>query len=148
MRWFKKQATALPPGVGTDEITIWNRAAMEGGGTSPRAGDRALVDLLQFHNVSMDGGVLHGYEVRSEAEIAAAIAGYRYFALDGAAAAVEWLVAEASTVDLESDEEAAERLELEGEERYAKAVPADATLVAAFENRYRKEPEAFAPVGG
>ncbi|MDX6275340.1 MAG: hypothetical protein QOJ92_2550 [Frankiales bacterium] len=95
----------------------------------------------------MNGGVLHGYEVQSEAEVAAAVAAYRYFGLDQAAAAVEWLVAEASDVDLDSDTDAAERLEVEGDARYAAAVPTDATLVEAFERRYRAEPEAFAPVG-
>lgn len=147
MRRFKKQTSTPTPASG-DQVTIWNRAAMERGGTSPRAGDRALADLLHFHNVSMNGGVLHGYEVRTEVEMAAAIAGYRYFGLDEAAAAVEWLVGEASGVDLDTDSEAAERLEFEGDERYANAVPTDAALVAAFEHRYSAEPEAFAPVSG
>jgi hypothetical protein len=145
MRWFKK-APAMPPTVSTDRDSIWNRAAMQGGGTSLRPGDRALADLLRFHSLSMNGGVLHGDEVRSEDEVAAAIAGYRYFGLDQAAAAVEWLVAEASGVDLEGDLDAAERLEVEGDARYAAAGPTDATLVEAFERRYRAEPEAFAPV--
>lgn len=121
---------------------------MEEGGTSPRAGDRALADLLRFHNVSMNGGVLHGVGVRSQHEVAAAVAGYRYFGLDGAADAVEWLVAEASGIDLANDLDAAERLEVEADERYSSAVPTDDTLVRAFEHRYRDRPEEFAPVSG
>ena len=148
MRWFKKQAPAVPPPVSSDYDTVWNRAVMEEGGTSPRAGDRALADLLRFHSVSMNGGVLHGLEVRSDDEVSAAVAGYKYFGLDQAAAAVEWLVAAASANDLDNHHEAAERLEIEGDERYAKAVPTDATLVTAFEHRYRDNPEEFAPVSG
>jgi hypothetical protein len=148
MRWFKKQAPAVPATVGSDQDTVWNRATMEAGGTSPREGDRALADLLRFHSLAMNGGVLHGYEICSEEQVAAALAGYGYFGLDEAVAAVAWLVAEASGVDLESDQDAAERLEVEGDERYARAVPTDAALFAAFELRYRDHADAFAPVSG
>jgi hypothetical protein len=117
---------------------------------APGPGDRALADLLQFHSLAMNGGVLHGYEVLSSDDsrhqVAAAIAGYRYFGLEQAAAAVEWLVTQAAGVDLQGDLDTAERLEGEADGRYASAVPTDSTLVEAFEQRYRVEPEAFAAV--
>jgi hypothetical protein len=41
---------------------IWNRAALEHGGTAPGIGDRALADVLSFHGLAMNSGVLEAVE--------------------------------------------------------------------------------------
>jgi hypothetical protein len=46
----------------------------------------------------------------------------------------------------ELDDDAADRLETEADERYAVVVPDDDTLVAAFEARYHQSPADFAPL--
>jgi hypothetical protein len=68
-----------------DETAVWNRAAMESGGPSPREGDRALADLLLVHGLVMNGGVFHAVEVVSKEELRAACVGLRYFGFDAAA---------------------------------------------------------------
>ena len=52
-------------------------------------GDIALAALLSVHNLAMNGGLLHSVENHSQDQIERAIAGYRYFGLDDAAAVVE-----------------------------------------------------------
>jgi len=44
------------------------------------------------------------------------------------------------------DDERAEALELRADDEYAEVVPADQTLVDAFEIRMAEEPGAFAPL--
>ena len=68
----------------------------------PRAeGDRALYDLLMLDNVAQNGGLLHGVGVLDQTELAAAVAGYRWFGLDARAGAIESVAAEASRIDPE-----------------------------------------------
>lgn len=117
---------------------------MGGGGSNPLAGDTALADLLRFHSLAMNGGVLHAFESLSAEERGAAVHGYRFFGLDAAGDAVEWLEQQADGVDLDADVEAAERLDEEAQGRYDSAVSTDAVLVTAFEQAYRQRPEAFA----
>jgi hypothetical protein len=59
---------------------IWNRAAMQGGGDKPAAGDRALADALSFHSLAMNGGVLDAVE-RSD-NLTAVEDGFRWLGLD------------------------------------------------------------------
>lgn len=118
---------------------------MSRGGSSPREGDRALANMLQFHSIAMNGGWLHAYQFLSAKAVDAAVLGYRYFGLHDAAAAVEWFAAEAAGIDLANDDDAAERLEAEAQDRYDQAVPRDSTLAVAFNAAYRVGPEAFAP---
>ena len=119
---------------------------MDGGGSSPAEGDRALAALLRFHGVAMNGGVLHAVEIRSAEEIQRAIEGYRYLALGDAAGVIEWVQGEAASLDLESGDDAVGRLEVEADDRYAAAIPTDATIVSSFESRLRQEPGAFSPL--
>src|SRR3546814_13999228 len=60
---------------------IWNRAALEVGGTNPREGDKALASLLLLHGMAMNGGIDHAVEVLTPLEFSAALAGFRYFGL-------------------------------------------------------------------
>lgn len=111
---------------------IWNRAAMDGGGTAPREGDLALAALLDAHGMAMNGGMGHVIEVLGPDEVAAAARGYRFFALDAAA---DVLVAlhDGQVGDADVDR------------RYHELVPSDATLVARFEAVLASRPDAFAP---
>jgi hypothetical protein len=57
---------------------IWNRAAMDDGGSTPRAGDVALAALLRLHSRAMSSGLLDAVMDGLDAEeIEAALAGYR-----------------------------------------------------------------------
>lgn len=125
---------------------VWNRAALEAGGNPPAEGDAALAALLAFHNIAMNGGVLHSAEFHSEDAIASALAGYRYFGLHAAAGAVEWTLTMLRETDLDADDDLADRVEFEADERYAAAIPSDATLSEAFEAFRRKNPTAFSPL--
>ena len=113
---------------------IWNRAAMKRGGASPRAGDAALTGLLQLHGMIMNGGVSHALQALSASEFANAVHGFRYFGLSGAAQLLESALATGDT--------GVERI---GNE-YARLVPNDEVLVAAFEATYKRLPGAFSPL--
>lgn len=110
-------------------------------------GDMALAALLSVHSLAMNGGLLHSVENHSQDQIERAIAGYRYFGLDDAAAVVESVARRFASIDLDADDDAAERLEIDADESYAAAVPDDdATLAASFEQLYERRPEAFSPL--
>ena len=130
----------------SDADRVWNRAALEAGGDSPADGDAALAALLAFHGIAMNGGVLHSVEFHSEAAIESALAGYRYFGLQEAAAVVEWTRTMHRESDLDADDDLAESVEIEADDRYSAAVPSDATIVDAFEAFRREHPAAFSPL--
>lgn len=125
---------------------VWNRACFEAGGpkTLSAPGDRALADMIVAHSVAMNGGVLHAVEALSPGEIAAAVRGFRYFGLDGAAAVFEDIHGRLAGGHV--DDGANDRLEREADERYDAVVPGDHVLVIAFEARYEAEPGEFAPL--
>ena len=108
------------------------------------AGDRALADVMLAHSLAMNGGVIYSIESRSSQQRIAAIAGYRFFGLDAAADVVEEITRRWRSGDL--DDEAAENLELEADERYGAVVRDDDVLVTAFEARYETAPNEFAPL--
>jgi hypothetical protein len=114
---------------------IWNRALLEAGGTTPAVGDSALASLLLAHGLAMNGGVVHALECLSPSEIAAAVEGFTYFGLTGAAQVFR------GTPD--NSEETENRLD----KRYFSAVPSDETLAHAFRIMLVAAPEAFAPTG-
>lgn len=118
-----------------DADWVWNRAAMDKGGEHPREGDRALADLLLVHGLSMNGGVLHAVESLKSAEFARGVAGYRYFGLDQVAD----LLADAAANPHVPREEELDRA-------YGRFIPSDQTLAAAFKERFRDRPQAFAPL--
>ena len=112
---------------------IWNRACLEATGFEPAAGDKALASLLLAHGLAMNGGVVHALEGLSPAELAAAIAGFKYFGLTAAAHVFEQVP--------DDTEETEERLD----QMYWQAVPSDDALVHAFRIKLVASPEAFAP---
>ena len=119
---------------------IWNRAAMQGGGEKPAAGDRALADAVSFHGLVMSGGVLDSVE-RSD-NLTAVEDGFRWLGLDRIAellASVRHDI-EAGALD---DEDRMEVLEQEADERYNAVLTSDADLEAAFRRRLVESPTAF-----
>lgn len=118
----------------SDPDRVWNRAALESGGGSPRPGDIALAALLRVHGRIMNGGMSHAVDSLPPDALDDGRDGYRYFGLHAAADALEHAVVDAS-VDRE-----ATYLE------YRSAVPTDDVLSSAFEAMFRSDPARFAPL--
>ena len=117
---------------------IWNRAALERGGPSPRAGDRALAALLLVHGLVMNGGVLHAIEHLSSREVNEALDGFRFFDLHGPAE----VLAQALATDVAA---CSDETELALDAVYGSQVPNDDTIVKCFEAHFRVHPESYAP---
>ena len=64
--------------------TVWNRAALEGGGDSLGRGDRALASLPRLHGLIMNGGGHHALECIEPADVIAAADGYAFFGFNDA----------------------------------------------------------------
>lgn len=108
---------------------IWNRAALDGRGPFPRAGDRALAALLYCHGYVMNGGVDHACECLTAKELQLACEGYRRYGLEDVA---DLLVA-------------APRDERTDDSAYARSVPSDSALGARFEADLAAHPSDYAP---
>lgn len=118
----------------TRQDKIWNRAAMEAGGSAPREGDAALASLLLVHGMVMNGGIDHALETLSKEEYAAGIDGFRYFGLPKVAS-----ILQRARGAMETD---FERLNAE----YGSLVPSDSTLVHAFQAKLIVSPGVFSPL--
>jgi hypothetical protein len=124
--------------VAADEV--WNRAC-DPFAPFPRPGDAALAALLLCHGMAVNGGLLHACDGLEPDQGADAVAGYRLFGLDAAAAAR--LAAGLDPDDLA----AAERLEAEADRRYGAALPdGDETVARAFREHLHRHPTAYAPL--
>lgn len=117
----------------SDEQKVWNRAALEAGGTEPREGDRALAALLLAHGMIMNGGIQRALESLSTEELEAAIGGYQFYSLDDAAR----LLTEALNEGIDDEKEA--------DERYAEAVPDDEAISARFRTVFAASRNVFSP---
>ena len=117
---------------------IWNRAC-EGGGDFPLGGDRALADLLLFHGLAMNGGVLHATECLSSDQLNQAKNGYRYFGYE----LISDLLVEAEEAARNSQD--LDDLDVDFDARYAARIPDDETLVRSFENHLGANDQAYAP---
>jgi hypothetical protein len=122
---------------------IWNRAALENGGPRPRAGDAALSAVLRLHGLAMSGGLLDAVARLTETQLDAAESGYRWLGLPTAGQVVADIRCEVRAGALDDDDRA-EILEHEADQRYAEIIPADDTLAGAFRRRLAEEPVAFA----
>ncbi len=122
---------------------VWNRAAMKAGGAELGPGDVALADVLRVHSLAMNGGLLQALEMCSAEEVEAAVKGYEYLGMDDAAAAVLWLAGGLAGV-VADDYDKLGVLEVGADERYAAAVPTDATIVEAFEAHFAVNPGEYA----
>ena len=121
---------------------IWNRAALEGGGASPGAGDLALADALAFHGLVMNGGVLDAAERLSAEDYPKVAAAYRWLGLETVADLVASVRRglESGVLD---DADRAEALELDADRCYAAILQSDEALEAAFRRRLNDDPAAF-----
>ena len=66
----------------TSADLVWNRAALDSGGSNPRDGDQALAALLLAHGLVMNGGVRHACSSLGPEELHAAVSGYRFFGFE------------------------------------------------------------------
>jgi len=115
--------------------TIWNRAAMAGGGPTPRRGDTALSAALRLHNLVMSGGLDHALDVLTPEDFASAAAGFRYLRLSEVAELVE------QAHDAASDDDLLEELDA----RYSALIPRDQVIGDQFEALLHQRPNDFAP---
>jgi hypothetical protein len=120
--------------------TIWNRAAMEGGGIKPNRGDVALSSLLYAHGLVMNGGVLHAAELLTNDELLGAQDGYRFFGLEAVA---ELLLRSRQLFD-DGDDLGAQESKLDAE--YLRHIPDDSALCQRFEQHLRSLPDDFSPI--
>jgi hypothetical protein len=117
---------------------VWNRACtLE---VDPRfLGDRALVALLLFHGLAMNGGMLHAFECLKPDELEAARSGYSFFGFQEIA---DLIIEVGSTFDpnaiYESEEEddTLDSLESALWQRYTRVIPDDNTLSARFKRHF------------
>jgi hypothetical protein len=118
--------------------TIWNRACGNGP-AAPGAGDTALMAVLTFHGLAMNGGVLYALQCLTAGELDAARAGYRYFGFANAAGVIGAGQA-ALTQGMDADS-----LEETLADAYA-AILDDGVLMQAFEAQLDTQPADFAPI--
>ena len=123
----------------TTDDRVWNRAALEAGGDSPGAGDRALASLLLVHGLIMNGGVHHAIGCIESAELIAAAEGYAYFGFDDVAAFLRTSLDPVLSSWTDGTEVAANG-------RYAEMVPNDSDLVVRFHEVFRERAGEFRPV--
>ncbi len=117
---------------------VWNRAALERGGSDPREGDVALSATILAHSLIMDGGVLHALDVLSDEEFVGAAAGYASFGFADVAALL--VRAQKAATSGELPEEADATFDAE----YAGCIPDDGRLFAAFETDFDRRPDRYA----
>ncbi len=122
---------------------IWNRAALEAGGTAPGAGDVALAAALRLHSSAMSDGVLDAVENMTDEELDAAEAGYRWLHVPAASEAIAE-VRRAIADGALDDPERASALEMSADDHYEEAIENDAALDNAFRARLRTNPDSFA----
>ena len=115
-------------GVSDRENEVWNRAAF-GGGTAPEAGDVALAALLRVHSRAMSGGLLDALEYTTAEEFSAAVNSYREFGLDAAAEVLEDV---RSRIEDGLNDDDADALEADADDRYGAVIADDEVIVSAF----------------
>ncbi|MGY1830534.1 hypothetical protein ACI8AA_08920 [Geodermatophilus sp. SYSU D01180] len=124
---------------------VWNRAC-DPDGPFTHPGDAALAAVLLCHGMAVNGGLLHAVQGLEAEQLERAVAGFRLFGLEEAADAVEDVARQAAALR-EDDLDAAERLEVEADHRYAAALPGwDDTVERAFREHLRRFPGAYAPL--
>ena len=126
---------------------VWNRAALENGGSSPATGDRALADMLAFHGLVMSGGLLNAVELTPVQEQARISAAFQWFGLESITDLITSVRQEIEAGVLDEPGQA-EVLELTANRDYQAILPSDDVLLAVFQRRLNDDPSAFAsPVG-
>ncbi|MEV7646394.1 hypothetical protein [Arthrobacter sp. NPDC089319] len=119
---------------------VWNRA-LDYEYDGPLAeGDRALRDLLLLDGMVQNGGLLHAVEGLEPPELAAALAGYRWFGLEVLADGIAATAAEAAQAETLAQQEA---LEERADDLYSGEHGSD-QIDPAFSTKLAERPDAFA----
>ncbi|MGM0928514.1 MAG: hypothetical protein ACQEXN_02235 [Actinomycetota bacterium] len=119
---------------------IWNRAVDYEYDGPLAEGDQALRDLLLLDGMAQNGGLLHAVEGLEPEELAAALAGYRWFGLDALADGIESTAAEAARAETLAQQEA---LEERANDFYYGEHGSD-QIDPAFSAKLVERPDAFA----
>ena len=131
---------------------IWNRACDPAARFDAR-GDAALQSLLLLHGYVMNGGLYSAMYGLTFEELSAAAEAFDYFARPAIAEVLREAIAgvfpDGAVEDPEEREAVVDDFDEERldhwDDAYHRLVPADATLVAAFEERRAASPGDFAP---
>jgi hypothetical protein len=128
---------------------IWNRAVdLDSPDDARRPGDAALVTVLTFHGLAVNGGLLNAVELHAHDEIYpndAVVEAYRFLGLEDAAAAIDNAVLEQH--DLVTAGDADDDDVADAEERIdATYTLDDEDIEAALEVAIANDPDAFAPL--
>lgn len=128
---------------------VWNRAAdLSSPVEASRPGDAALVTVLTFHGLALNGGLFNAVELHSHDETYpsdAVVDAYRYLGLEDAAAAIDNAVLEQRDLiaDVGADDDdiddASQRID-------ATYTLDDDDIEQALEVALANDPDAFAPV--
>jgi len=115
---------------------VWNRAALESGGPTPREGDAALAAVLEAHGYVMNGGVLHAIECLGPERLRVCCEGYVYFGLREIASLFDGAAATASETG---------EMEDALNKAYWAHAPDDGAIAERFERDIIANPERYAP---
>lgn len=129
---------------------VWNRALdLASPVDATRPGDAALLTVLTFHGLVMNGGLLNAVELHAHDEVYpndAVVEAYRFLGLEDAAAAIDNAVLEQH--DLRTAEDAEDDDFDAAEERIdATYTLDDDDIEAALAVVLANDPDAFAPLG-
>ena len=115
----------------------------------PRAaGDRALHDLLLLDNLAWSNGLIHAVRTLEPRELAAAVAGYRWFGLSRLAKGIESVAAGVSAIDFYTPESHHARTLLEERAHVIFfGIEGSDLLEDAVQERITRRPAAFAAPG-
>jgi hypothetical protein len=117
------------------KLRIWNRAAVESGGPTPREGDKALAAVLEAHGYVMNGGVFHAVECLGPERLRLSCEGYIYFGLREIA----------SVFDAAAEAEETDETEDAFNNAYWTHAQDDEVIAERFERDITANPERYAP---
>lgn len=122
---------------------VWNRALdLDSPVDAARPGDAALLTVLTFHGLVMNGGLLNAVELHANDPVYpadAVVEAYRYLGLESASGAIDNAVLEERDLDDDAREAAAERID-------ATYTLDDEDIEHALEVVLVNDPDAFAPL--
>lgn len=124
---------------------IWNRALeLDSPAAATHPGDAALLTVLTFHGLVMNGGLLNAVEMHMNDDVYpvdAVVDAYRFFGLEDAGGAIDNAVLELREIANDEDDEA------DAEERIDATYTLDDTDVEdALRIVLTNDPDAFAPL--
>lgn len=123
---------------------IWSRALdLDSPAAATHPGDAALLTVLTFHGLVMNGGLLNAVELHLNDDVYpvdAVVDAYRFFGLEDAAGAIDNAVLEQRELhDDEDEDDAEERID-------ATYTLDDTDIEDALRVALANDPEVFAPV--